>query len=72
MHCNKLNRGAYIETLILNGFSSTVWPRFIKFVKLSRYTVVKQMNFKLESDESNYALNHHWYETSLLPQAVLN
>ena len=21
MHCNKLNRGAYIETLILNGFT---------------------------------------------------
>ena len=39
--------------------------RFIKFIKLSRYTIVKQMKV-------NYALNHDWYETSLLPQAVLN
>ena len=67
MHCNKLNRGAYacIENLILNGFCLTIWPRFIKFIKRSRYTIVKQMKV-------NYALNHDWYETSLLPQAVLN
>ena len=51
MHCNKLNRDAYIETLILSGVSLMMWPRLGKFVKLSWYTVVEQMNFKLESDE---------------------
>ena len=51
MRCNKLNRGTYIETLILDGFSLMIWPSFVKFVKLSQYTVVKQMNFKFQSDE---------------------
>ena len=53
MHCNKLNRGAYvcIVNLILNGFGFMIWPRFIKFIKLSPYMVVKQMNFKLESKD---------------------
>ena len=35
----------------MNDFSLTIWPRFVKFVKLSRYMVFKQMNIKLESDE---------------------
>ena len=68
-HCNKLNKGTHIETLILNGFSLTIWPRF---VKLTWYMVVKQSTLSLHLIKVNYALNHHWYETSLLPQAVLN
>ena len=51
MHYNKLNRGSYIETLILNGFSVMIWPRFVIFIKLSCYTVVREIKFNLESDE---------------------
>ena len=43
----------YIETLILNGFSLMIWPttRFVKFVKVSWYTVVMQVSLKPGFDE---------------------
>ena len=36
---------------MFNGFSLTIWPRFVKFVKVSRCTVVMQVNLKPGSEE---------------------
>ena len=73
LHCNKLNGGAYVETLIINDFSLMIWPRFIK-LSWHTYMVVKQIKCTLSLSLMmvNYTLNHHWYETSLLLQAALN
>ena len=36
-----------------------------------RFASGKQVNLASGKLKVNNALNHHWYETSLLPQAIL-